>query len=132
MLNTKSSVSANKLSTLKLFLGKTFGILACIMLSCCFLMAQSKKEKDQPYENFDKNNFDENSINIDNDWMPLKPGMRYVYAGTTIEEEGDPPIPHRVIIQVTDLVKEINGVKSVVTYDLNQLTCTIVEIVSNH
>lgn len=55
---------------------------------------------------------------IDNVWMPLKPGMRYVYEGTTIEDDGS-SVPHRVEIHVTDLTKVIAGVRTLVTWDLD-------------
>jgi len=61
-------------------------------------------------------NFD-NSTRIDNEWMPLKPGTRFVYTGTTVED-GE-TLPHRVVITVTDLIKVIDGVRAVVTWDLD-------------
>ncbi len=53
--------------------------------------------------------------NIDNQWLPLIPGMQYVYEGIT--EEGGEEKEHVVIVTVTDLVKEIDGVLSIVTWD---------------
>jgi hypothetical protein len=47
---------------------------------------------------------------IDNEWMPLKPGHRLIYAGYSIQD-GE-RIPHVVIETVTDLTKEINGVRT--------------------
>lgn len=85
--------------------------LVCFTLSGGAAIAQ---EKD--YEEFDHNNFD-NPTKIDNKWLPLKPGMRFVYAGTTVDE--DEPIPHRVVITVTDLTKVIDGVRCVITWDLD-------------
>ena len=91
-------------------------------------MAQEEgsKEDAKQWEDFDPNNFDENSHNITNDWMPLKPGMRYVYGGTTLDDD-DNPVPHRVLINVTDLVKEIEGVKCAVTWDLDYSNGQLVE-----
>ena len=79
------------------------GILAISigMFSSC-IKAQDSETTDKKYEDFDRKNFD-NPTNIDNEWMTLIPGMRYVYAGTTVDE--DKPIPHRVVIHVTDLTK---------------------------
>ena len=65
-------------------------------------------------EGFNPDNFDD-PTNIDNQWLPMKPGMQYVYAGVT--EEGGASIPHRVIITITDLTKVIDGVHVVVTWD---------------
>ena len=101
------------------------GIVALLMLSIHPLSAQDKEEG-QKWENFDPKNFDENSINITNEWMPLKPGMRYVYGGTTLSDE-DEPLVHRVIINVTDLTKEIAGVNCVVSWDLDYSGGELVE-----
>ena len=89
-------------------------ILIGILGSC--VRAQDDETSNKKHEDFDPKNFD-NPTNIDNEWMTLKPGMRYVYAGTTIEE--DIPIPHRVVIHVTDLTKMIGEVRCVVAYDLD-------------
>jgi uncharacterized protein YbaA (DUF1428 family) len=65
-------------------------------------------------EDFDRSNFDD-PTNIDNPWLPVTPGMQYIYEGVT--EEAGETTEHRVIITVTDLVKEIDGVLTVVTWD---------------
>ncbi len=100
----------------------TAGVFCCLLLTSLILSAQDSK-----WEDFDPNNFDENSINITNEWMPLSPGMRFVYAGVSVEEVGDDPTPHRVLIHVTDLVKEINGVSCVVNLDLDYSSGVLVE-----
>jgi hypothetical protein len=58
--------------------------------------------------------------------MPLKPGTRFVYEGTTIEDDGT-AVPHRVVINVTDLTKMIGGVRTVVTWDLDYSDGELVE-----
>lgn len=58
------------------------------------------------------------STRIDNPWMPLQPGTRLVYQGTTVEDDGT-QVPHKVVINVTDLTKVIGGVRTVVTWDLD-------------
>jgi hypothetical protein len=65
-------------------------------------------------EEYDRSNFDD-PTNIDNPWLPVTPGMQYIYEGVT--EEGGNVTEHQVIITVTDLVKEIDGVMTVVTWD---------------
>ena len=55
---------------------------------------------------------------ITNPWLPLKPGMRYVYDGTTMAAGGN-LVPHRLVLNVTDLVKVVDGVPNVVCYDLD-------------
>ena len=67
-----------------------------------------------------------NSTMIDNPWMPLTPGTRFVYEGTTIEDDGT-ALPHRVVINVTDLTKVIGGVRTVVTWDLDYSDGQLVE-----
>jgi hypothetical protein len=80
---------------------------------------------EQPFEDFDPNNFGQ-STNIDNQWMPLKPGTRFVYEGTTVEDDGT-AVPHRIEINVTDLTKEIGGVRSLATWDLDYSDGELVE-----
>lgn len=91
---------------------------ACLGLSSSVVPAQKNDQKskaaERTFENFDRNNFDR-STNIDNKWFPLKPGMRYVYKGST--QEGRKRVPHRVVIVVTDLVKVIDGVPTVVVWE---------------
>jgi hypothetical protein len=62
---------------------------------------------------FDAANFT-NSTVIDNEWYPLQPGSKWVYEGTTTE--GNLEIPHRLEFTVTDLTKEIQGVRTVVAW----------------
>jgi hypothetical protein len=45
---------------------------------------------------------------IDNQWLPLRPGTRWVWEGSSLDE-GD-RLEHRVVTTVTDLVKVIDGV----------------------
>jgi hypothetical protein len=64
-------------------------------------------------EDFDPDNFDRSTI-IDNPWLPLKPGTHWVLDGTTIE--AGETFAHRIEFVVTDLTKEIEGVRTVVTW----------------
>ena len=66
-------------------------------------------------DDFDPSLFDDSSATIDNEWLPLTPGTRWVWKGST-EEDGE-SIPHRLVFTVTDLTKVINGVRTVVGYD---------------
>lgn len=70
---------------------------------------------DGPFCVFDVDGFDDPTV-IDNRWLPLVPGTRLVFEGTTDEGE---LLDHQVIITVTDLVKVINGIETVVTWDLD-------------
>jgi len=52
-------------------------------------------------EDFNPANFDD-PTSIDNPWLPLKPGMQYIYEG--VAEEGGELKDHRVIITVIDII----------------------------
>src|SRR6476619_4234018 len=69
----------------------------------------------QPLEKFDRNNFNHSTV-IDNEWYPIKPGTQCVMNGYALYEEGDEE-PHSDVFTVTDLVKEIAGVRTVVCWD---------------
>lgn len=99
--------------------------LVFLVLSTTGVLAQKGDTSEKEWEDFDSSNFNNNSFNIDNPWMPLKPGMRYVYEGTTVEDEES--IPHRVVINVTDLTKVIDGVRSLITWDLDYSHGDLVE-----
>lgn len=73
----------------------------------------------------DLNNFNR-STQIDNKWFPLKPGTRLVYEGTTIEDDGT-AVPHRIVVNVTDLTKVIGGVRTLTTWDLDYSNGELVE-----
>ena len=64
----------------------------------------------------DAKNFSRRSIIIDNKYMPLKPGTQFVYEGWTIDDE-DKKVPHKVIDVITDLVKDINGIETVILWE---------------
>jgi hypothetical protein len=81
---------------------------------------------EKKFEDFDPNNFDR-ATKIDNKWIPMRPGTRWVYEGTTVEDDGT-VVPHRVVINVTDLTKVIGGVHSVVSWDLDYSDGEIVEV----
>jgi hypothetical protein len=86
---------------------------------------QSKPPSTPALENFDASNY-EQSTQINNPWMPLKPGTRFTYNGNTVEDDGT-VVPHRIVINVTDLTKVIGGVRSLVTWDLDYSDGELVE-----
>ena len=77
---------------------------------------------------FDAANF-ENSTDINNEWMPMKPGTFWAYEGTALDDEGN-AIDRRIEFTVTDLTKEIEGVQTVVAWinDFNNGEVTEKEI----
>lgn len=74
---------------------------------------------------FDAGNFGD-STTVDNTWFPLQPGTRFVFEGTTVEDDGE-VVPHRVEIHITDLTKMIGDVRSVVSWDLDYTNDELVE-----
>jgi hypothetical protein len=89
----------------------------CLLLSVTVFASTSPLvAKEEPlYEDFASAKFD-NPTKIDNEWLPLKPGMRYIWNGYTVDEEGDEE-SHSVVFTVTDLVKEIDGVRTVACWE---------------
>jgi len=75
----------------------------------------SAKANEKRWEDLNPKNFSNPTV-IDNAWYPIKPGMRYTWSGFAVDEEGDEEA-HSVVFVVTDLVKEISGVRTVVCWD---------------
>jgi hypothetical protein len=48
----------------------------------------------------------------------MRPGTRFVYDGTAVEDDGK-TVPRRLVVTITDLVKTIGGVRTLVSYDLD-------------
>ena len=46
-----------------------------------------------------------------NPFHPLKPGTQWVYTGST--EVGSRTVPHGIVVTITDVIREINGVPTV-------------------
>ena len=61
------------------------------------------------------------SATIDNRWLPLEPGTEYVYAGSSSDGS------KRLVFTVTDLVKTVAGVRSVVVWDRDFTNGELVE-----
>jgi hypothetical protein len=88
----------------------------CLGLSSGGVMAQKSKAPEEALEAFDRNNFDRSS-NVDNKWFPLQPGTQWVYKGFSHEDKKRVPVS--VVQTVTDLTKVINGVRSVIVWDVD-------------
>ena len=65
-------------------------------------------------KDFDADNFPA-APKVDNRWYPLTPGTQYTLEGEANRGKGTRP--HQVVFTVTDLVKMINGVPTVVLWD---------------
>ena len=122
-------------------LGAIVAAFACLGLLCGCTRAQESgtetkagppaetgtvdQASGKKFEEFAPDNFSA-PTRIDNEWLPMKPGTRWVYGGTTIEDDGT-AVPHRVEMIVTDLTKVIAGIRSVVVLDLDYSDGDLVE-----
>ena len=55
-------------------------------------------------------------LKVDNKWMPHKIGVQKTYEGYTLDDE-DKRIPWKVVEIVTDLVKVVNGIETVIVWE---------------
>ncbi|MEP6954976.1 MAG: hypothetical protein ABI950_13035, partial [Solirubrobacteraceae bacterium] len=62
---------------------------------------------------------------IDNTFLPLTPGTRFVLDGQA--NSNGAPLPHRVTFTVTDLTKVVDGVRAVVVWDVDLTEGQVVE-----
>lgn len=86
--------------------------------------ACSPKTTGEEYETFDPGQFSQ-PTRIDNEWFPLQPGAQLTFEGFT-NSQGE-QLTHRVIFTVTDLVKEIAGIKTVVAWERDYSADELVE-----
>jgi hypothetical protein len=73
------------------------------------------QEQANQLEKLDPAKFTRSTV-IDNPWLPLKPGTRMIWAGTSVDEEGVEE-SHSLVCTVTDLTKVIGGVRTVVCWE---------------
>jgi hypothetical protein len=83
-----------------------------------------KTTREVEASDFSSARFD-HSTQIDNRWFPARPGMRYTYLGSTIEDGVREE--HRVVFVVTSLTKVIDGVETVVGWDRDYADGALVE-----
>jgi hypothetical protein len=100
------------------FVGSSLKSRVLVALTCLGLSSGVAMAQDTKLENLNLKNFDGRSTSIDNEWFPLKPGTRLVYEGTTVEDDGT-VVPRRVVSTVTDVTKTIDGVRTVVVWDVD-------------
>lgn len=89
------------------------------------LPATSDETAEPQFADFDPGNFD-NSAVIDNEWMPMQPGTKWVYEGTAVDDEGK-SVSRRIEFIVSDLTKEIAGVRTVVGWIVDYTDGELVE-----
>jgi len=76
--------------------------------------ASNDQSAEPQFPDFDAANF-ENPTTINNEWMPMQPGTFWAYEGTAVDDEGN-NVDRRIEFTVTDLTKEIQGVRTVVAW----------------
>jgi hypothetical protein len=104
------------------FLSMT-AVLVIIFLSACG--GKASPETPAEFKAFDPNNFDR-STEITNKWMPMLPGTQWAYEGTAVDDEGN-KFERRIEFTVTDLTKEINGVRTVVAWIIDYNDGEVIE-----
>ncbi|MGH2783912.1 MAG: hypothetical protein ACRDJ1_01485 [Actinomycetota bacterium] len=105
-------------------------MLALLGASACSETATTKATNEAPAKppfavNVDATAFDATSTTIDNQWWPLKPGTQLTWEGQALE--GEEVIRRRIVFTVTDLTKEIAGVRTLVGWDRDFNDGTLVE-----
>ena len=65
-------------------------------------------------------------LRIDNRFFPLRPGTSMTYRGTTVNDAGQ-RVPHSVVFTVTDLFKQVDGVRSRIIHDVDIISGQVAE-----
>ena len=80
-------------------------VVLCLVLSSGIALGQGKKVASEApgLDAVDLGRF-AHPTTIDNKWVPMKPGTRWTYEGTSVEDDGK-VVPHRIIVTITDLTK---------------------------
>jgi hypothetical protein len=73
----------------------------------------SQEAAEPQFTELDPKNFANPTV-IDNPWAPMKPGTFWAYEGTALDEAEQ--VDRRIEFTVTDLTKEIDGVRTVVAW----------------
>jgi hypothetical protein len=89
--------------------------IVCAALSLCLASSVRAMDERTDLLEFKSENFS-HPATIDNKWMPLKPGTQWVYSGWKIDEE-DRRVPYQLIVSVTDLLKDVNDIETVVVLE---------------
>ena len=76
---------------------------------------QSNSKENTMSLEFQQSNFADNSNQVTNTFLPLIPGTQFTFEG--VADRGDSLLNHEVIFTVTDLVRTIDGVNTVVLWD---------------
>jgi hypothetical protein len=98
--------------------------LTVVLISCLVMLSVAaggartqSKGLTGSAQDFQRAKFDKSSTHIDNNYLPLKPGMRLIYKGSAIPEGEKTRVKRRVVSTVTDLSKWIDGVRTLVIWE---------------
>jgi hypothetical protein len=78
-------------------------------------LGQDEAAAESDLDEFDPADFPSDAYVIDNPFMPLIPGTRFIWTGSAFED-GE-PIRRRIVTSVTDLTKQIGGVNALVVLE---------------
>jgi hypothetical protein len=76
--------------------------------------AADSTSDEELFEDFDSASFS-NPTEVDNNWLPMRPGSQLIYEGFTAADGEE--IPHRVVWTLTNLTKQIGDVRTVVLWE---------------
>ena len=96
-----------------------FAPILLISTSAC-----GRETSEPEFGEFEPGNFSE-PTRIDNEWLPLQPATQWIYEGTTMEDGES--LPRRIEFTVTDLTKDIAGVRTVVAWIVDYSDGEVVE-----
>jgi hypothetical protein len=66
------------------------------------------------FPEFAASKFDRSAV-IDNEWLPMKSGAKWVYEGKALDDEGK-NVDRRIEFTVTDVTKKIQDVRTLITW----------------
>lgn len=100
-------------------LARTWSAGALVLAASLLAAACGGGSNGNALPKFDKSAFDSANFvdptTTTNPWLPLVPGTQWVREGTTLL--GNRKVPHQITSTVTDLTRDINGVKTVAVFD---------------
>jgi hypothetical protein len=96
------------------YLELAMGLALCSLLAGCGSATHAHIATRFSETRFDPKNFPASPTHP-NKWWPLTPGLQWVREGTTLV--GHRPVPHRVIATVTNVWRQVNGVRADVVLD---------------
>jgi hypothetical protein len=99
-------------------------VSACGSNSSPNVLAEAVPANEVTATDFDATNFSR-STEVDNKWFPLRPGTQLWFQGSTREDGRR--VVHRQVFTVTDLIKVVDGVRTVIMWDRDYSEGELVE-----